>query len=89
MSGLVMFAVCFGIRFLLSIDVINLTLINFANNMSIDKSYFVNIISIITQITAGIITYFGMLIILKDDYVFKFIDKVKSKMFRKKEVEQN
>ena len=37
----------------------------------------------------GCLIYFGMLIVLKDDYVFKFIDKIKTKLFKKKEVEQN
>lgn len=86
-SGLVMFAVCFVARFILDLDVINSGLINIANSISMEKVYFINAISIVSQIIVGVLTYFGMLIILKDDYVFKFIDKVKAKLFKKKEAE--
>lgn len=86
-SGLVMFLVCLGIKSLLSVDLINSYLINFANKLSMEKSYLINTVSIIVQIAFGVLTYFGMLIILKDDYVFKFIDKIKAKIFKKKEAE--
>ena len=85
-SGLVMFTVCFGIRVLLNTNLINSALINLANSISINKDNVTNVASIVIQIGFGVITYFGMLIILKDDYVFKFIDKIKSKIFKKKEV---
>lgn len=84
-SGFVMLIVCFGIRVILDTNLVTSTLINFANSISIDKNNLTNVISIVIQIGVGIITYFGMLIALKDDYVFKFIDKIKSKIFKKKE----
>ena len=31
----------------------------------------------------GVVSYFGMLINLKDDYVFKFIDKIKNRLLKK------
>ena len=83
-SGLIMFAVCFGIRWTLALDIINSGLINIANTISMENSYLINITSIVVQMLFGIVTYFTMLIILKDDYVFKFIDKIKSKIFKKK-----
>lgn len=85
-SGIMMFAVCFAVRCILNLNAINSGLINVANSISIEEKYFLNIISIILQVIVGVITYFGMLIVLKDDYVFKFIDKIKSKLFNKKEV---
>lgn len=85
-SGIMMFTVCFGVRCILNLNAINSGLINVANSISIEEKYFLNIISIILQVIVGVITYFGMLIVLKDDYVFKFIDKIKSKLFNKKEV---
>lgn len=85
-SASIMFIICFVVRSILNIDIINLNLINLAQNLSINSSYFTNIISIITQILLGAVSYFGMLIILKDDYVFKFIEKVKSIILKKKEV---
>ena len=86
-AGITMFVVCFAVRLVLQLDFINLNLINLAKNISIEKSYLINTISIIVQMAFGILTYFGMLIVLKDDYVFKFIDKIKTKIFKKKEVE--
>lgn len=88
-SGLIMFGVCFVVRFILNFGNINNSLVNLANSIDMEVNYFINTILIISQIGIGIITYFGMLILLKDDYVFKFIDKIKSKIFKKKEAEQN
>ena len=86
-AGVVMFAICFGIRMLLETNIISESLMNTAKNISMDKEYLTNSVSIIAQMIFGALTYFGMLIILKDDYVFKFIDKIKNKIFKKKEVE--
>ena len=88
-AGVVMFVGCFGVRLILKINAIDTMLINISNSISINKEYFINITSIITQMIIGCLIYFGMLIVLKDDYVFKFIDKIKIKLFKKKEVEQN
>ena len=88
-AGVVMFVGCFGVRLILKINAIDAMLINISNSISINKEYFINITSIITQMIIGCLIYFGMLIVLKDDYVFKFIDKIKIKLFKKKEVEQN
>ena len=85
-AGVVMFAICFGIRMLLETNIISESLMNTAKNISMDKEYLTNSVSIIAQMIFGALTYFGMLIILKDDYVFKFIDKIKNKIFKKKEV---
>ena len=37
------------------------------------------IAQLILQVAIGIIVYFTMLIILKDDYIFKFIGKIKNR----------
>lgn len=87
-AGVTMFMVCFVIRLLLSKDVLNSILLNIANNMNIGKDNLSNIISIIIQIILGALTYFGMLIILKDDYIFKFLNKIKEKIFKKKVVNE-
>ena len=82
-----MFAICYGVKFIIGLNIVNVNLIKLAANMSMDENYLINSISIIVQIIFGVLTYFGMLIVLKDDYVFKFVDKIKSKIFKKKEVE--
>lgn len=86
LSGVIMFIACFGIRILLNTSLLNSLLANFANNVGIGKENLFNVASIIIQMGLGVLVYFGMLIILKDDYVFKFIDKLKSKFFKTKEV---
>ena len=89
LSGMIMFAVCFGIRLLLATNIINSSLINLSKNLLMNTDYFINIVSIIIQIIFGALTYFVMLIILKDDYVFKFIDKIKSYIFKKNKVTES
>ena len=86
-AGMIMFAVCFGVKFVLATNLINSNLLELAKSLSMEESYLINSVSIITQMIFGIVTYFGILIALKDDYVFKFIDKIKSRIFKKKEVE--
>ena len=83
-SAMVMFGVCFVIKFILDMNYINTALINAANNICMSKNYFINIISIVVQIVTGAITYFVMLVVLKDNYVFKFIDKIKSCFINRK-----
>ena len=89
LSGMIMFAVCFGIRLLLTTNIINSNLIILSKNVLMNTDYFINIVSIIVQMVFGALTYFVMLIILKDDYVFKFIDKIKSYIFKKNKVTES
>ena len=85
-AGVLMLVVCFGIRCVLDIDQVVIALENMANTISMNKEYFINVASIIVQMAFGALTYFVTLIILKDDYVFKFIDKIKAKLFKKEKV---
>ena len=84
-SALVMFAVCFGIRTILEINIISIALENFASRLEMDKLYIYNCISIVVQVFFGAITYIVMLITLKDTYVYNFLNKLKSKFLKKKE----
>lgn len=83
-SSLIMFIICFGVRIILNIDGIIVNLNNFASNIHIDEEYFRNVISIVIQIGVGAISYFAILIALKDDYVYKFLDMLKTRLFKKK-----
>lgn len=83
-AALVMFALCLGMKLVLNIEFITQSIYNLANSISIDKEYVFNIMSVFLQILIGVITYFVMLINLKDDYVYKFINKIKAK-FKKRE----
>ena len=82
-AGLTMFAVCFGVRLLLNANVINTALLDFADNIQMSRTYFINTTAIISQMAVGALTYFVVLVLLKDDYIFKFIDKIKARLFKK------
>jgi len=80
-----MFVICSIVRAILVVTPAMSLIFSFAIEHNINKQYFYNISSIIIQVIIGILTYFGMLITLKDDYVFKFFNKIKQIVFRKKE----
>ena len=82
-AGLTMFAVCFGVRLLLNANVINTALLDFADNIQMSRTYFINTTAIISQMAVGALTYFVVLVLLKDDYIFKFIDKIKARLLKK------
>lgn len=84
-SSIVMFVFCFIVRIILNIPGVENGIFNIAENITINKEYLFNVVSVFLQILVGCISYFVMLIILKDDYVYKFINKIKSK-FGKKEI---
>lgn len=85
MASITMFGFCLVVKLILNITPITQAIYSLTDTILIDKEYLFNIISVGLQIIIGAITYFVTLIILKDEYVFKFIDKIKSK-FNKKEV---
>ena len=82
-AAIVMFGACYIVKAVLEISVIMEMLANFALSISMSKTYFINIISIIAQIITGVIVYILMLILLKNEYVFMFLNKVKSKFVKK------
>ena len=82
-SAVVMFVVCAVIRMILQMNSIVNIIANSATNMSINFEYLKNIISIIIQMIFGAITYLAMLIALKDDYIFEFLNKIKGKLKQK------
>lgn len=83
-SAIIMYVVCFGIRILLNISIVTNILNNLANTLILNIEYLKNIISIILQIVFGAITYILTLIILKDEYIFRFLNKVKNRLFKTK-----
>ena len=87
-SGIIMFFVCYVIRILLGLSIIGDSISNLAINNNLDKEFLYNSISILVQVIIGVITYFGTLIALKDDYVFKFFGKIKGILTRKKVEEE-
>ena len=86
LAGILMFVVCFGIRYVLNIESILTIQENIALAINMNNEYFINVVSIISQMIIGALTYFIVLVVLKDDYVFKFIDKIKSRIFKKEKV---
>ncbi len=84
-SALVMFGFCILTKFFLNTNIVQNGIYNLSFNMQISKEHLFNTISIISQMAVGVIVYIATLIILKDDYVFKFLEKIKNKILRKKE----
>ena len=80
-----MFLICLGVKLTLNTNLITSAIYNFAENISLNKKYLFNIISIISQMAFGAITYIVMLIILKDQYIYTFINKIKNKFLKEKE----
>ena len=85
LSAIIMFLICLGVKLTLNTNLITSAIYNFADNISLNKKYLFNIISIISQMAFGAITYIVMLIILKDQYIYTFINKIKNKFLKKKE----
>ncbi len=83
-SAIIMFVFCYIVKIIITIEPINMVIINIANSINLDKLYFLNIISIIAQMIIGILCYIVMLVFLKDDYIYKFLNKLKEKLFKKK-----
>ena len=79
-----MFALCMGAKVILDINWISEIINNISMNFDTHKEQFINIVTISIQVIVGIITYFVMLIILKDDYVFKILDKIKNQILKRK-----
>ena len=83
-SAIIMFGVCFIVRVMLNMNFIANSINNLAIKLVLNKEYLKNIISIILQIVFGATTYIITLIILKDEYIFKFLNKIKNKIFKTK-----
>lgn len=83
-SAFIMFGVCFIVKVMLNMNFIANSINNLAIKLVLNKEYLKNIISIILQIVFGATTYIITLIILKDEYIFKFLNKIKNKIFKTK-----
>ncbi len=82
-ASIIMFGLCFVVKEVLTINSITQSIYNLASTMALNKEYLFNILSIVLQIGVGAITYIVMLIVLKDEYVYKFINKMKSRFLKK------
>ncbi len=85
LSGIIMFGFCrivyYGIYSNIFVGFID----SLTNAFELSRQDMTSLISIVLQIAVGVITYIGMLIILKDDYIYTFLRKVKNKLGKKKE----
>lgn len=85
-SALVMFTICLGITILLNTNMVSSRITIIAKNLEMNKDYIYNCISIVTKIVLGAISYVVMLIILKDTYINSFLNKIRNRFLKKKEV---
>ena len=85
-ASLIMFMLCCIVKGILNIDAITQVIYNSAANMNLNKEYLFNVISIIAQMFVGAVTYIVILIVLKDKYIFNFINKIKSRFLKNETV---
>ncbi len=71
-AGIIMFAVCLIMNIII-------------NKIYIEKTHIINCFAIIVEIVIGILTYFTMLVVEKDQYLYTFIEKIKGRILNKKE----
>lgn len=85
LSGIIMFGFCRVVYYGVYSNVFNGFIDSLTNTFELSRQDMTSLISIVLQIAVGVITYIGMLIILKDDYIYTFLRKVKNKLGKKKE----
>lgn len=85
-ASLIMFILCLIVKGILNVDAITQVIYKSATNMSLNKEYLFNIVSIIAQVAVGCVSYITILIILKDKYIFNFINKIKSRFLKNETV---
>ena len=85
LSGIVMFGFCRLVYYGVYSNMFNGIINSLTNVFELTRQDIISISSIILQIIVGVITYMGMLIILKDDYVYTFLKKIRNKFTKKKE----
>ena len=85
-SALIMFVLCNIARQILYLEISQESIMYLTNLFNIGIENMNSIISICLQILVGILTYLTMLIILKDDYVSIFLNKIKQRFLRKKNI---
>lgn len=83
-AGIIMYIACICVGNLLNLKVFSNMIYDLANNFNMKMSNMYSTISIILKIAVGVIVYFGILIGTKDEYVFVFINKLKTRFFKKK-----
>lgn len=84
LSGIVMFACCIIARRLIYSNVGIEFFTNISINLNLAVSNTMSVMAIILEVIVGVLVYMGMLILLKDEYVYIFINKLKSRFLSKK-----
>ena len=69
-AGIMMFAVCFGIRFVLNTNAVIDLQESLAKSISMNKEYFINVVAIIIQLVIGAFTFFIFSILLLRYFFF-------------------
>lgn len=88
MASFAMFGVCFIVKIILNINPITSAISSLSSNIGRSDEFIFNVISIAMQVLFGAIAYFAILIWRKDDYVYKFINRIKEKLFKNKKAEE-
>lgn len=80
MASIIMFVFCKLTQYFIYSDICLGIITLFANNLGATISNMTSILSIIMQIFVGVLVYIGILISLKDEYVYLAINKIKGKL---------
>ena len=73
-----MFIVCFMVRLIINTNMITGVILAVTNSMFVK-----HVISIVVQVIIGGATYFGMLYVFRDKYLYMIVNKISMKILKK------
>ena len=88
-AALIMLGVCSFIGYLNNYTIIAIKLVEWAKNTRYTDTIFLNMYNLFITILTGGSTYFLALILLKDEFVFKFLNRITNKLFNRKPQQEN
>ena len=77
-AGFIMFIVCFMVRLIINTNMITGVILAATNSMFVK-----HVISIVVQVIIGGATYFGMLYVFRDKYLYMIVNKISMKILKK------
>lgn len=88
LAAVIMFLICLNVGYINTQNNIETELVALASKTSFNSKLFINMFNMCVIMLIGVNVYFTTLVLLKDEFVFKFIDKVKAKISFKNNKEE-
>ena len=89
LAATIMFLICLNIGYINTQNSVETALIGLASKTNFKSRLFINLFNTGVIALVGVNVYFTALVVLKDEFVFKFIDKLKAKIgFKNKKEEE-